>query len=105
MCLGVPMQVIDCADHTARCRNGDVVEVVDISLVGPQPSDTWLLVFLGAARQVLDPQEALEIGDALRAVSAVMNGEPDAVDEFFSDLIDREPQLPEHLRQQMNGTE
>ncbi|MDO6460941.1 HypC/HybG/HupF family hydrogenase formation chaperone [Granulosicoccaceae sp. 1_MG-2023] len=97
MCLGIPMQVIDSDGFNARCRNGDDIETVDTCLVGPADAGQWLLVHLGAARQLLSETEAHNIRNALNAVSAVMNGEH-AIDHLFADLIDREPQLPPHLQ-------
>lgn len=98
MCLGIPMQVIDCEGYNARCRNGDEIEVVDTCLVGhPQPGE-WVLVHLGAARQMLSETEAQNIRNALNAVSAVMKGDSTSIDHLFADLIDREPQLPPHLQ-------
>jgi hydrogenase expression/formation protein HypC len=47
---------------------------------------------------VLDAEEALRIHDALAALDAVMRGEPVDVERCFADLLEREPQLPEHLR-------
>ena len=92
------MQVIEPGRWQARCRsrNGSRVQDVDMLLVGEQEVGSWVLVFLGAAREVLDEATAFQISDALLAVESVMQGE--APDEaLFADLIDREPQLPEFL--------
>lgn len=98
MCLGIPVQVLDCGEHFARCygRNGEVS--IDIRLVGAQPPGTWLLCFLDAAREVIPAERATAINAALAALSAVNAGETD-LSAFFADL-DREPQLPEFLRTQ-----
>ena len=50
MCLGIPVQVIDCGEHFARCRSRVGEVVIDIRLVGAQPPGAWLLCFLDAAR-------------------------------------------------------
>ena len=96
MCLGIPVQVLACGEHFARCtgRNGDVQ--VDLSLVGQQLPGTWLLTFLDAAREIIDPQRAQSINIALDALEAAHAGETD-FSAFFADL-DREPQLPEFLK-------
>lgn len=96
MCLGIPVQVLDCGEHFARCsgRHGEVA--IDIRLVGVQPPGTWLLCFLDAAREVIVAERAAAINAALAALSAVNAGETD-LSAFFADL-DREPQLPEFLR-------
>ena len=102
MCIGIPMQVIECSDTTARCDNRGAIETVDMSLVGEQPEGSWVLVFLGAAREILTEQRAVEISQAVQALESVMSGNAAAssqIDSFFADLVDREPQLPEHLRQ------
>lgn len=98
MCLGIPVQVIECGEHFARCagRNGEVR--VDLGLVGQQLPGTWLLTFLDAAREVIDTERAEAINAALNALEAVHAGETD-FSAFFADL-DREPQLPDFLRTQ-----
>ena len=98
MCLGIPVQVIECGEHFARCagRHGEVR--VDLSLVGQQLPGTWLLTFLEAAREVIDAERAAAINFALAALDAAHAGETD-FSAFFADL-DREPQLPDFLRTQ-----
>ena len=98
MCLGIPVQVLDCGEHFARCsgRNGEVL--IDIRLVGTQAPGSWLLCFLDAAREVIPAERAAAINAALAALTAVNAGETD-LSAFFADL-DREPQLPEFLRTQ-----
>jgi hydrogenase expression/formation protein HypC len=97
MCLGEPMQVVACEDYHAVCvaRNGERVHI-DVSLVGPQPSGSWLLCFLGAARETIAPERAQAISGALQALEAAQAGETD-FSAFFPDL-DREPTLPDFLR-------
>lgn len=103
MCLGVPMQVIRCEGEKALCIEGEQELWVDTSLVGQQAPETWLLVFLGAAREVIDPLKARQMKDALRAVAAVMSGQTADIDSLFADLAEREPQLPPHLRPDTNN--
>lgn len=95
MCIGVPMQVLEVQETWAWCAGGEDRERVDMRLIGPQPPGTWVLVFLGTAREVMGETEALRVQDALLALEAVRRGEP--IDHLFADLIDREPQLPAHL--------
>lgn len=100
MCIAIPMQVIETADGWAWCDDGgddSQRQQVDLRLVGEQPPGTWLLVFLGAARDVIDEQRAMHIRDALTALDAVQQGE--SVEHLFADLIGREPELPAFLRQ------
>lgn len=97
MCVGVPMQVVEGDGLMALCTpDGDRCESVDMALVGEQPRGTWVLVFLGAARDVLDPETAAQIARALDGLRAIMaGGDPG---DAFADLEAREPQLPPHLR-------
>ena len=98
MCLGIPVQVIECGEFFARCagRNGEVR--IDLSLVGQQVPGSWLLSFLNAAREVIDAERAAAINAALDALDAAQAGATD-FSAFFADL-DREPQLPDFLRTQ-----
>ncbi|WP_150524502.1 HypC/HybG/HupF family hydrogenase formation chaperone [Roseibium sediminis] len=87
MCVGIPMQVLSTDFGFARCKAEDGEHDVDVRLVGEVKPGTWILVFLGAAREVLDDQTAARISDALAALQSVMQGETN-VDRFFEDLID-----------------
>jgi len=101
MCIATPMQIIElngpgwalCADGVDEGRR----EPADMRLVGDQPPGSWLLVFLGAARDVIDETRAHQTRDALLALHAVAAGAP--FEHLFADLIGREPQLPEFLRE------
>lgn len=97
MCLGIPVQVIESGEHFARCLGRDGAEVrVDLALVGAQPPGTWLLTFLDAAREIIEPERAAAINAALAALDAAQSGVTD-FSAFFADL-EREPQLPDFLR-------
>lgn len=96
MCLGIPAQVVECGEHFARCSGRDGELRIDISLVGEQPPGTWLLCFLGAAREVIPAERAAAITAALAALAAAEGGATD-FSAFFADL-EREPQLPDFLR-------
>ena len=96
MCIGVPMQVIESGPVWAWCDDGGERHRVDVQLVGEQRPGSWVLVFLGVARETLGETQALRVRDALVAMQAAMAGEP--IDHLFADLVGREPQLPEHLR-------
>lgn len=104
MCIGIPLQVraMDEAGIYALCGDESREAHLDMRLVGPQPAGTWVLDFQGAARRVLDEDEAQQIRNALRALDVALTGDGDvdsrAFDALFADLVDREPQLPPHLR-------
>ena len=93
MCLGIPMQVVECGTGSALCEGMGERREISTLLVGDQPVGTWLLTFLDAAREVISAEDAKQRGDALTAVSMVMSGETD-IDHLFADLIDREPPKP-----------
>jgi len=98
MCIGIPMQVIESGEHHAWCSGPDGRMSVDLALVGAQPPGTWLLVFMAAAREVLDPQAAANIAAALDGLAGALAGDSARVEAAFADLTGRTPQLPEHLR-------
>lgn len=96
MCIGVPMQVITIDGLTAHCAGREGETAVDISLTSDARPGDWVMVFLGAAREVISEDAAQATSNALAALELTMRGETD-VDHLFADLVDREPQLPFHL--------
>lgn len=96
MCIGIPMRVVTCDDRLALCDDGGGQRPIDLTLIGPQPPGTWVLTFLGGAREVLTPEQARRTRDALQAVAMVLDGEDD-IDHLFADLIERPGRLPPHL--------
>lgn len=106
MCIGIPMQVIKSGEAYALCqsRDGEQQQQVDTLLVGDLPVGSWVLVFLGSAREVLDELTAHQITDALSALDIAMHSaDPhhQSIDHLFADLVDREPQLPDFLQAQL----
>jgi len=98
MCVGVPARVLRVEGLRAQCESRNGPCTVDLSLTGPLPPDTWVLTFLGSAREVIDEARARDIEAALAALDAIARGET-VLDAYFADLTDREPMLPEHLRE------
>ena len=96
MCIGIPLQVIECDGETAVCGADGRQERLNLMLVGPQVAGTWLLAFQGSAIRVISDDEALQTRAALAALDAALNGADD-LDAFFGDLAVREPSLPPHL--------
>ena len=87
MCIGVPVQVLEPGDLMQTCRglNGD--EQVNMMLIGEQPVGTWVLNFLGSAREVLSEEDAININKALQGLNAIMSGEKYIdVDKYFPGL-------------------
>ncbi len=74
MCIGVPVQVIDSDDLMALCKGRNGEERVNMMLVGMQPVGTWVLNFLGSAREVISDEDAMIIDKALDGLSAIMRG-------------------------------
>lgn len=71
----------------ARCRGRNGEEIVNMMLLGEQPKGTWVLNFLGSAREILSEEDAQNINKALDGLSAIMQGETDIdVDHYFPDL-------------------
>lgn len=96
MCVGVPMQVIEAGPGWALCRARDGEHRIDTALVGEVAPGAWLMTFLGAAREEISDEAARQTADALEALQLAMRGE--RFEHLFKDLIEREPELPEHLR-------
>ncbi|MCM2474437.1 HypC/HybG/HupF family hydrogenase formation chaperone [Rhizobium sp. CG5] len=96
MCIGIPMQVVDGDELTARCKRHDVISSISMMLVGAQPPGTFVLTHLGSAIRVLDADEAQAIDNALKGLAEAVEGRN--FEHLFADLISREPELPEHLR-------
>jgi hydrogenase expression/formation protein HypC len=96
MCIGLPMRVVEGDDVTALCERAGSVTRLSMLLVGAQAPGAHVLAHLGSAIRVLDAEEARLIDEALLGLAEAVEG-----GDFtarFADLIDREPQLPEHLR-------
>ena len=90
MCIALPMKVLESGPMMVVCeRNGRRLEV-DCSMIDQPAVGAWLLVFQNRALREIEEAEAGEIEAALGATARVMAG--------FGDLIDRGPELPEHLR-------
>lgn len=79
MCVGTPVQVVLSREVMSVCRgrNGDVE--VNMLLVGQQPVGTWVIAFLGWARELIDEQQAKDIDLALDGLQQIMDG-ADAID-------------------------
>jgi len=101
MCLGLPMTIVETDGVSALCEFRGELRRVSVLLLSRPPVGAKVLVFVDTAIRLLDDEEARLIADAIEGVSAALNGED--CDRFFADLIDREPQLPEHLRTDQTG--
>lgn len=87
MCIGTPVKVVKPGEFMALCRGRNGEEQVNMMLVGPQPEGTWVLNFLGSAREVLTEDDARNIDKALDGLTAIMSGESDInIDAYFPGL-------------------
>ncbi|WFU14812.1 HypC/HybG/HupF family hydrogenase formation chaperone [Bradyrhizobium sp. CB3481] len=96
MCLGLPMTIVETDGVSALCEYGNERRRVSVLLLSEPPVGAKVLVYIDTAIRLLDDDEARLIADALEGLGAALNGQ-DYV-RFFADLVDRESQLPEHLR-------
>ncbi len=96
MCIGIPVQIIETKGFSGLARDRDDVVAVDLALTGPVEPGTWVLNFLGAAREVMTEDEALKIRAALTGLRNVMEGKD--LGDAFADLEARGPSLPPHLQ-------
>ena len=101
MCVGIPMTVREVyEDGTCLCERDARTERVEIGLAGEVKPGDLLMVFRGTALRHMTEEEVREVNDVLSALADVMAG--DATEETiragFPDLVDREPELPEHLK-------
>ena len=96
MCLGVPMQLVSVDGIAGMARDGASVELVDLSLTPDARPGDWVLIFLGAAREVMDEAEAMAMRRALDGLRSLMSG--GGLGDAFADLDNRTPTLPPHLQ-------
>jgi hydrogenase expression/formation protein HypC len=95
------MTVIEGDDVSALVEWGDERRRVSMALIGAQSVGTHVLVHVDMAVRVLDDAEVGPLRDALRAVVAAAQGED--FEHLLGDLVDREPELPPHLRSPQPG--
>ncbi|BBO27185.1 hypothetical protein AltI4_15730 [Alteromonas sp. I4] len=98
MCIGLVYQVLETTEHRARCQRDEDIRWVDTSLVGSVETGAWLLIFLDAAREILSPERAKQVEEAVSAIERVMSGQSVNLDDCFGDLVHNEPELPDHLK-------
>lgn len=97
MCIGIPMRIVEPETAFAWCEGRGERARIDMRLVGDLPVGAWILAFQGSARRAMTAEEAMQTNAALDALEAALRGEEN-LGAFFADLVEREPQLPEHLR-------
>ena len=84
MCIGVPLQIVESGEFVSLCRGLNGEERINMMLIGAQPAGTWVLGFLGSAREVLSEEDAMNLNRALQGLHALMTGEADVdIDHYF----------------------
>jgi len=69
------------------CEGRNGIEKVNMMLIGPQPEGTWIVNFLGSAREVLSEAEAMQVDKALDGLSEIMSGSENIdMDDYFPEL-------------------
>lgn len=101
MCLGIPLKIESVDGIAAIASDGQRTEKIDLSLVGDVAPGTWVLTFLGSAREVLLEEDAAAIREALAGLERVMAGGD--LGDAFADLESRAPELPPHLAAAANA--
>jgi hydrogenase expression/formation protein HypC len=96
MCMGIPFRILSSDGIAGLATDGTETALIDLSLTGPLPPGTWVLSFLGAAREVIDEAEAGRIAAALAGLRSLMQGGD--LGDAFADLDARTPTLPPHLQ-------
>ena len=96
MCVGIPMQILSVDGIAAQAADGPRREMIDLSLTGPLQPGTWVLTFLGTAREVIGADEARKIAAALDGLRSLMTGGD--LGNAFADLDATPPRLPPHLQ-------
>lgn len=95
MCLGLPMRILERDGFFAVCERRGERRRVSLALLGDVPVGDYVLVHVDTALRVADADEVARVEDALACLEAAADGRP--LDGFFRDL-EREPELPPHLR-------
>jgi hydrogenase expression/formation protein HypC len=97
MCIGTPFCLSEAGAFSANGVSRHEQRTLSLLLTGPLQAGDWVLAQGDLAIRQIDASEALLIADALDACAAAELGQD--FEAGFADLIDREPQLPEWLRQ------
>jgi hydrogenase assembly chaperone HypC/HupF len=75
MCIGIPMRVLEASGATAWCEGRGERQRINMLMVGDCPAGSWVLVFLGVARDKLTDIEAEEINQTLDELEAILRGD------------------------------
>jgi len=101
MCMGIPLQVVSVGDdgraHCVTAAGTPHGGPIDTALLdSPPAAGDWILTHIDTGIRALEAPEARLIANALEAVQRAARGED--FEHLLGDLLDREPELPAHLR-------
>jgi len=86
VCIGIPVQVIKEGEFMSLCKGRNGEEQVNMMLIGPQPVGTWVVNFLGSAREIISEDDAINLDKALDGMLELMTGNEIDVDHYFPDM-------------------
>lgn len=98
MCIGIPMLVLEVTRGGAIAERRGRREALNTMLVDDVACGDWVLAYQGSALRKLSVEEAAQTDTAVAALEAALAGEQN-LDAYFADLVDREPSLPDHLKE------
>lgn len=75
MCIGIPMRVLESGEATALCEGRGERQRINMLMVGDCPAGSWVMTFLGSAREILSEEDAAEINRTLDELEAVLRGD------------------------------
>lgn len=85
MCIGIPMRVLENDGVTALCEGRGERRRLNMLMVGDCPPGSWVLSFLGSAREILTEEDAVRTNHALDGLEAALRGNFN-FEEHFPDL-------------------
>ncbi len=80
MCIGIPMRVVESGEVSALCEGRGERQRINMLMVGDCPAGSWVMTFLGAAREILTEEEAARINQTLDELESVLRGDFDLAD-------------------------
>ena len=72
MCIGIPMRVVESCGATALCEGRGQRRYLNMLMVGECPPGSWVMSFLGTAREILTEADAASTNLALDALEGMM---------------------------------
>lgn len=78
MCIGIPMCVLESGEVTSLCEGRGERRRINMLMVGNCPAGTWVMTFLGTARDILSKEDAADINRTLDELEAMMGGSFDS---------------------------